>query len=350
MKPRTLNRRAFEKVEAALNSLRQYYSSQNVNYLHDAESALEIATKEDPEFLDAVYYSGITKDLVGKPVEASPYFNRILSDKRVSRKIKIEAEYNLGVAFYHQYSHVKLEAAEMHFKNVINKSKESNDKELQAMTFANLAQTYAMWMIPNSHQRKLRDTPEGLSQIRNHVAQKFEKFQECEKKVRECLSRSRGKGNSYKKIEAVIENAAGMALMYHTDYSDETREDKIEGLQRALAYLQKSDKIAPNDWANTCDLGSVHMRLGYHTEDKNQKDNYFKMAIDYLNNVLNVLRPDYGFAWYELGRIFRMQGNFEDSMENFNKALSIDVQYRDVDNETINLEKNRATEKDVSFP
>src|SRR5258706_5580026 len=142
MNTNTFSRKAFENVASAVNALEQYHSTQRLDFLQNAELSLEQATKDDPNYLDAIFYCGVTKDLIGKPADAPAYFERIVKETN-DANIILEAKYNLGVSYYHQYSHSKLERAEYYFNSVI---KESNDESLQTLAKANLAQTYAMWL------------------------------------------------------------------------------------------------------------------------------------------------------------------------------------------------------------
>src|SRR5437899_7258386 len=142
MNTQTSSRAAFEEVTRTLREIEKYNINKNVEHLERAETALALARQEDEDYLDAVFYSGMVSDLIGRPKDAIPYFERIVREVE-KRDVQTEARFNLGVSYYHRYSHQFLAQAETHFLNVL---RETNDSTLRNLTRAHLAQTYAMWM------------------------------------------------------------------------------------------------------------------------------------------------------------------------------------------------------------
>jgi tetratricopeptide (TPR) repeat protein len=351
MNIQTLNADAFNNVALAVESIEKYNASKEVGNLEEAESALQKAMDADPDFLDVHFYSGLTLDLIGKPKDAALFFERIYNEID-AEKIKDEAQYNLGVAYYHLYSHRFLKIAETNFLEVIAKTKDEN---LKYLSMANLAQTYAMWMIPSSALKKdWRDNEDQRRAIVQSASDNYAKFKECEGKVRRFLTwdwLSPGiKKADKNKIRAIINNAKGMALMYGTDYSSEDNGKKKEILNEALSYLQKSDAEIPNDWANSCDLASATWRLSMVESDTAKAQELFDKSIELLKRVTQVLRRNYGFALYELGRIYRTKKEFATAIKYFEEAMAIEVDYRDVSDQTVLDEKERAKKADSSFP
>jgi len=117
-------------------------------------------------------------------------------------------------------------------------------------------------------------------------------------------------------------------------------------LIEARSELERADHLNPADWAVQCDLGSTWMRLGYWRKTATD----FSLARAHLTRVISDLRPDYGFALYEIGRIWRLQGNFDQATTFFDKAFAVPAEYRDVSNRRVGLEKNRAIGRDSSYP
>jgi hypothetical protein len=257
----TLNRNAFEKVTFALERIEKYYKTRDVILLEDAENALIDAINEDQEYLSAVFYLGMTKDLIGKPADAPEYFNKILNEVD-DANIREEVKYNLAVSYYHRYGHKFLQDAEKLFIKVY---KDTSDLLLKNISIANLAQTYAMWMQPSFDQLKaLENGKEEL--VYSHILEKYDSFKECNDKVRQSLKQNEKKRKKeewyWNRIEATIDNACGMAEMYYTDYMCKKEITCIEDrLNKALNSLLSAEKKMPNDWANTCDIGSAYMRL-----------------------------------------------------------------------------------------
>lgn len=346
----TSNRTILEKLTRALEMIKEYNETHNMTFLEQAETILEEVRREDPNNLDAIFYSGKTMDLIGKPVDAKPFFERILNEAK-DEHIKEEALYNLSVSLYHQYSHKYLKEAERKFKKLIDRTK--NDV-LKNLAQATLAQTYAMWMIPNSEQREKLKTEKGKIEVFEHINKKFDSFNECETEVRKAIKKARKifkkKSEPWKKIQAIIDNARGMASMYYTDYLCETDDSKREYLKESLKYLKSSDLVIPEDWANTCDLASVHMRMSVFKRDPDARRSEFNEAKKLLTKVVEELRPGYGFALYELGRLHRLHGYYAESVSYFEESLSIPEEYRDVSNKTVERERDRARAKESCFP
>src|SRR5437773_133795 len=144
MQSDTENRKAFELVSDALLDIDKYKAHKELAPLQDAKGKLEAAIREDPHYIRAHYFAGITYDLVGLPAEAVERLEQVL---RATPPFKEEVEYNLGVAYYHRYSAQYIDKAIKHFNAVIQTSREI---ELVLLARAALAQAYAVRMIPGS--------------------------------------------------------------------------------------------------------------------------------------------------------------------------------------------------------
>lgn len=348
MNTQTYNQKAFESVTYALENIENYNKSKQIKYLEYAEKSLKDAASEDSDYLDAIYYMGITLDLIGKPADASPLFNRILNELNNDVKLKSEVQYNLGVAYYHRYGHSFLKIAEENFLEVL---KRKVDNSLKYLVLASLAQTYAMWMRPNEEQENLLRNNKSKGIVFDHIKSYFKKFEECEKVVFKGLGYRKIRNKIVKnKIEAMVYNAKGMALMYYTDFIKESKDIIRSKLEESLNNLRKSDEKYPEDWANTCDLGSNYWRLAIISRSDIEKKKYFEKAIELFNKVINKLRPNYGFALYELGNIYRTMGDFNKAILYYDQSLSVSEKYRDISTDKVNKEKQRAFVNNKFFP
>src|SRR5438874_595666 len=103
MKTQTSSRAAFEEVTRALREIEEYNINKNVEHLERADTALALARQEDEDYLDAVFYSGMVSDLIGRPKDAIPYFQRIVREVE-KRDVQTEARFNLGESYYNRYS------------------------------------------------------------------------------------------------------------------------------------------------------------------------------------------------------------------------------------------------------
>ena len=355
MHSQTANREAFELVTQAMERLDDYRRNRRLSLLEEADAALTHALQCDPQYVSVYFYTGVVKDLIGKAADATQFFDRVLnrlpSDSESRRD---EIQYSRGISWYHQYSHSKLERAESDFVAVVQRTK---DPVLRLLAHAGLAQTYAMWMIPNTDQKRRLRAGQGkddLEFIRRKRDACLEQIDLVRKKQASKLRALRS-GSSptplSNSIQGTVLNAHGMCTMYWTDYNVTENDDKLRLLEKAIAYLREADGYLPNDWANACDIGSAHFRFGVVKRASTiAYEDEFRKAVQMFERVLSELRADYGFAFYEVGRIYRAWERFDEAVANFDKALSIPVQYRDVGDRTVNDERDRALRHDSTFP
>ena len=349
----TDNYEAYILTISAVQNINLFNKTKEIAPLIQAENDLMKARLEDPDYFDAIFYSGVTMDLVGKPADSPKFFEKILLESK-DPKQKLEATYNLGVAFYHQYSHRYLETAIKHFNKVLEKA---DGEDLKNLTLANLCQVYAMYMIPNSQMKKERGTTQGLRVIISHIQQYKGLYDNCFSKLDPFIKQDFFKLEDIpRKTAAIIENSKGMAKMYQSDY-DQDKTNKKKLVSEALNHLKNSEKLMPYDWANRCDLASAYMRLGKIEMDAGDtgKD-YFDKAEECLNLVLEKLRPGYGFAYYEMGRLYRIKTRpdddegFKDALAFYKKSMAVKEDYRDVGSALLEEEMNLAIEKNNSYP
>ncbi|MEY2502893.1 MAG: hypothetical protein QOI07_3227 [Verrucomicrobiota bacterium] len=342
---------AFRQVARALREIDQYNESKEIAHLERAEAALTAARAEDDEYLDAIFYSGMVTDLLGRPADAGPYFQRIL-DVSGRDDLKIEAKFNLAVANYHRYSHRYLEVAEQLFLQVIE---ESADAGLRNLARANLAQTYAMWSRPSFPQLQAHNRGGAeMHAVHEHIRIMFEKSIHHVDEVRRELESSIASSLSPEmraKIAATADNAAGMANMYLFDYPVPGKPGDEELLKQAVANLNSAEQKLPGDSANTCDMASAHLRWGVlQMRNGGNAQKEFTLAEQYLIQVLTKLRPAYGFAFYELGRLYRIWNRWDFAIAQFDRAAAIPDNYRDIDAKAVQAEKERAASHDSSYP
>ena len=330
MRINTNNPEVVNLMSDAMWELDRYQESRELGQLISANDKLEKAIALDPKCMRCLFYGAMVNDLVGKAKDAVDKLERLLSE---NPPFSDEVEYNLAVAYYHRYSHRWLEQADFHFMAVLEKSENST---LKLMAHAGLAQTHAMWIIQRN----------PLQPDESAAARHFVRSEEEYNLVNSQLSGPDALDEATAaEIRWTVLNARGMSLMYYTDYF-ERNEQKIQKLEEALKSLLEADRFSPKNWANYCDLGSVHMRLGYWLNDVS----YFHKALEYLTEVADLLRPRYGFALYEIGRVYRLAGKFEEAINWFDAALEIDSDYRDVSDPVVDRERNRAAEWDTLFP
>src|SRR5262249_17536380 len=143
---------------------------------------------------------------------------------------------------------------------------------------AHLAQVHAMWMRPSMQQHPNKHEPVS-TEVRKHIE---DHFKACEDLVNE-LRRADIKEA---RIVATYENANGMANMYLTDHIQREVLSRQQHLAAALKSLTEADRELANDWANTCDLGSVNLRLAVLARDSQKPaeeiDSNFRAGTQHL--------------------------------------------------------------------
>jgi len=344
----TGNRRAFELVAGAVAAIASYKSTRDRSVLEGALANLKLASQHDNHYLLAPYYIAVIEDLLGRSRSAAEQLLAILSEAPTAYpKLINEMRFNLAVAQYHGYSHDCLKAAAATLDTVLSDTNTLFGRikhfRVRLHSRALLAQVYAMWSIPR--------TPEDVANYKNEKIRIWDCYKSANKNAYQVLYFSpmllvlalidRGR---CREIKAIAHNAIGMATMYYTDFSL-NHDAKLRTLRRGLKHLSISDRLFPRDWANYCDIGSCHMRMGYWRGDATE----FDLARKYLSAVVKELRPDYGFALYEIGRSYRIQGNFTDALKYFTMAMNVRHD-REVSDRRVQREINLAEKGDNLYP
>jgi tetratricopeptide (TPR) repeat protein len=303
MRVETSSKRAGELVEHAMADLEVYRRAKLPEQLDRAIARLDQAREEDPDYLLALYGRAIADDLSGRAASAIEEFEQVFA---ANPPFVDDVEYHLGMAHYHRYNWADLDKAIEHFSAV---AKRTQDPILNCRTRVALAQAFGMRMIP--HDPRDND----LDEIKNYFALHGEQAAFAEKLLKSLVGTD---PITIKELKSALHNAKALGLMYWSDFF-ESADEKIALLKRAVAELQLADQNNPNDWAIHCDLGSAWMRLGYWEETRSS----LAEGRRHLTKVLEDLRPNYGFALYELGRSHRLCGEFKEAIACFDHALEI---------------------------
>jgi tetratricopeptide (TPR) repeat protein len=341
------NREAFELVTDALQCIDQYRATRDLVVLDTAKEKLTRAIGKDPGYFRASYYAAIVDDLSGRSDLALATLRKLEDE---NPPFVTEVRYNRGVAEYHHYNHEALDRAILLFESVV--ADERSALPLRLLAQAGLAQSHAMHMIP-----KLPSTPE-VEQITHH----FDLAKKAAAKALTLLKRNRWSWRPFAKprineetaneVKWTTYNARGMALMYSTDYlptptTEQWKETRIRTLEEAIKAFEVANRISPRNWANFCDMASARMRVAYYRSDSS----LFGEATRLLDDVTTLLRPGYGFALYEKGRVLRLRGHFEAAQRQLDAVLKLPPTDRyDVSERRIRLERDRAMAGDKSFP
>ncbi len=339
LRAETKNPRAKALFDLGLEAMREYQDTGgNLAVLAEAEGDLNAAVEADPEFLPAVYFRGITRDLKGETDAAITDLESVVR----SEPTFSEARFNLGVACYHKYHEQNLKRAESEFEKVLSDAGLPEGLRLQAL--ASLAQTRAQLMI----QRE----PEKVDF--RAVALQLEEILKIEARVKQAL---KGKTTD-PQVSWRLENALGLGFMFASDYLERSVDlqgrsfERSEMLIFALERFTAADRISPANWAVICNLGSIWMRRAYWQRKglNSLGNNAFQNSFSQLRLVIEVLRPNYSFALYEIGRLHRLTSRFDDALEWFAKAEAVPESKRDISSKTLHREIERAKKCSDQFP
>jgi tetratricopeptide (TPR) repeat protein len=336
----TESRKAFELVASAVEQIESFQQKREPNELVAAQQILVAALAEDPKYVDAVYFSGMVSELSGRSVDAIPQFKQVL---KARPSFVDQVEYNLGVAYYHLYSPVYLNHAITHFDRVIE---QSGDSVLRILARAGLVQTYGM-KVRLKHDPALEFT---------EAKRNFDFCIEQSPLIQQDIAKLKNAPPlMINEAKWTICNAQAIARMFFSDYKIHAADldERINLLKETLVLLSQADELKRKNWAVRCNFGSTHMRLGDAYKAKKLPDEAakeFGQAVTDLEQVVNSLRPNYGFALYEIGRVHRLNKSFENAKVFFNAALKIDSTIRNVHEETVRKELARAESGDEKFP
>ena len=329
----------------------------NTTVLAAASSKIRDALREDPNYLRALYYDAIVDDLLGNPFVAPPKYERVLDAVSPETPLFQEVRYNLGVAYYHRYSSEWLDKAIVQFRSVLV---EARDPSLRILAQSARAQAFAMHMIPKiptdlNKEVLLRFCVDCIADIDVVLRTRRPLFG--------VLMRHAVDPMVLRTAKWAAHNAGGMRRMYLSDYwldldSEQKRQSKENAtwsrydlLMAALADFGEAENLRRRDWANWCDIASAYMRLGtLEPEAEKKSSTFFSKAAEHLNEVIKVLRPEYPFARYELGRVYRCWGKFDQAIEILESVLAVPPDQRDVGDRRIKLELDRARRKSKDYP
>ncbi|SRR5258708_8286489 len=328
---------AFHLATEALRDIDRFVrsSAKDLRVLEQAKTKLQGAVQQDPEFNRARYYAAVVDDMLGNSTDAVRELEDLLARNPT---FKDEAEYNLAVSYYHRYYREHMVEAVRLFQKVIG---ESPDVVLKYMARAGLVRSFSMMVL---HSIGGSDEP--------GAAEFFEKVKtESGALLEELASDTSVDKRTKQEITWRVLNGRGVGFMFASDVQRDPANRRRQ-LQEALKDFREADDRSPDNWEIVCNLGSVHMRLGYtHKTQGSEGDakKEFERARRYIRDVIDRIRPNYGFALYEMGRIYRVEGEFTEALRWFDKAKMIPEKDRNVRDQTIAKQIERATQGDSTL-
>ena len=237
----TNNWQAFNLATDALREIDRFVSSssKNRNVLVDAREKLKSAVEMDPRFSRAQYYSAIVDDMLGQPANAVTQLETLIA---LGPDFKIEAQYNLGVSYYHLYSQDKIDKAIAAFELVAT---ETSSSPLKYMAQAGLIRSFAMMVRHNNRAGDRARSDNSFSHVMStsgELLQAIKSDSGLDKKTRN-------------EVRWRVLNGRGVGRMFHSDSQVDSGTKKAT-LELAKSDFEEADKLSPNNWEIVCNLGS----------------------------------------------------------------------------------------------
>jgi len=331
LQAQTLNRKAFDFFNSATMKVANYYLTLDTGVLDLAISDLDQSIKLDPSYFQPLNYKGIIYDIKGLPKKALEAFDEI-QPSDLSGDLRLEVAYNKAVANYHLYHEPNILTAITELKKLTQVP--TSNLKLTALSNAALAQSYGM-MVLHSQQKGQAIIDQYVS-FADSTAENTIKFINSNQKVL---------GDEFVNNSIWIAyNAQGISLMYRDDHKRDAVQPEeeqcfLENLNKAAELFDQALTFSPKNWAVKCNVGSVNMRLGHLYIKLNntvKAKTYFLKATEVLTEVVEKIRINYDFAFYEMGRIERFQQNKTEALAYFKQAIAAGGVNKNVNEERVN--------------
>lgn len=338
----TSNRKAFEYYHAAMLKVADYYQTLNSAMLDQALQYVDRSLEFDPNYFEPLNFKGILFDMKGMFREAVEMYTRISSVTTGS--MQTEVIYNRAVANYHLYQLENIKASIADLSDLINSN--AADPRQEALIYAALGQAYAMMV--HHEQKKYVNDVEKYATMASTAADESLKI---------ITKNSAFETTVVNQVKWVAYNAKGVSLMFQ----DDAMRDRIDTnnqyiyrkrLVKAFSLIKKATEYSPKNWALKCNEGSILMRLGHLYEMIGQREDavvMFKRAESALQQVLQNLNPNYDFAFYEIGRIYRFLKDKDQAISYFNKAIDAGGSNASIRQETIEWNIRQAKSESILF-
>jgi tetratricopeptide (TPR) repeat protein len=366
---RTQRLDVFERVLEGIGEINRYRSTRDSEILQSAIRRLIEAENLDPAYFFAPYYLAVAQDLEGQIDRAADRLEKLIpqlppDDRTI---VKWRVRLNLAVVQYHGYSQDRLAASIETLEQILTDLPKSslapaNRTYIGERAEALLAQVYATAMIPDAPGEIIASATNGVNSAElARIEQCYERSSLFAHRVLNRGSRlARFSGGALRDAGdpdaiALARHALGLARMYLTDYAG-TVAQKLSLLKVALADLDDGGNPYSRDPAKDRDLASCHLRIGAWQRvsdieaERAGAESEFKTAIDYLNGILKISTPAEGFARFELGRVYRVKGSFDNAKEQLKLSRAIEESRRGVSTKRVDRELMLAEMRSSGYP
>jgi len=289
--------------------------------LEIAEDALTQATVIDPAFIPARFLLGIVYLRQAKYDKAQSYLKSVINDQS---QLIGESAYYLALGYYYTFQPWSYAGAEYWFNKILEEYIEDKPSSgyIKALTYAGLANVYAQMIGQGDYSKELSRTSTQFVELNHHYSD-----------LANDLISDSFSIQQQKSIEAWILNGRGIAAYQQSNYDEAINllniafqvysDNPIAYGYTALAWLQKGDPNEAQRWLERASqwqafgtyLEYGYFKIGEHYEEKNdipEAKHFYLMA------------PRISRARYRLAKLYAQQGNYLISIEQLQKALSLD--------------------------
>jgi tetratricopeptide (TPR) repeat protein len=332
-------------------------------------------------------YQAILEYLLGKYDQSLEHLNQQLKNSEISNnKIFDEIKVNIGVVRYHQLYRDLIsygimpdqrkkieEIVSLIFPGVVRPRLIFPPKgdviwfaERESIT----ARLFTLGCIPATDGKALRESAGESADLMSSYAKAIEHAQEV-LQLKRPSRLSPKEQDGWRQARARAHNARGRAEMYHTDHFYYLGK-KLPRLQAALKDLEWATSEFTNEISYKCDVAACHMRLGYwwaqsealdvqHDLDAGAtfeaespeavaSETEFKMAEEQLKNIVEQHFPENGYGLFELGRVYRLLGRFNEAEKQLEQSLKIPENERGFSIPRVQREVELTKEKSLIYP
>jgi len=358
------NHQVFDLVEASAQAIDAYLHAGEKAPMQAALDKINSGGFYDPNAKNPLVlnYRAIMEDLLGEYDKALGHLRELKTlTPSTDREVQKEIDTNIGVVRQHWLRRL-MTLQEEPSESVLGELGAKSLDELMSSALSDIfphatenkiwsahhdalsARFLALRCIPN-----IVEVAEHDRALRHELAEAYAKATMLAESVLDRWAplaiRHSEPREGWKQAKAIAHNALGRAAMYHTDFFC-PRGEKVQHLAQALTHLERAQRAFDDDWSFTSDLGSCHMRLGYwgHTAAE------YELAKKQLDIVLDKLRPEWGFALFEMGRVYRLNRKFEEASDYFKRAKAIPMDERDVSDLRVDREMRLSAEELTKYP
>jgi len=356
------NRDVLALLETAVQAISAQLDSRNPVPQERALRALQEAKSPADQNALVLFYRSILADLLGQYEDAAHSLRRLMNEALLKDTRWFEQIINnLHVVDYQVLRrqavlHPAEEKYKEEIRNALAKVFPNNDDE---SSVAHRDALYARFLALTC--RPAQDTELKTPANQERIERNYQEATILAGKVLErAASAPRRELNAgrtrqrWKEAIAVAYLARGRARLYYTDLL-ENSPSKSRLLEDVKQDLTRAYQSFPDDYTYVCDLGSYYLRSGHSLRDgessAGRAEPEFERARLLFERVLKELRPNYGFALFELGRVFRLWGRQEQALNYLRAAMAIEEARRGITNDRVANQIELAEKNDTStFP